>query len=218
MAKTKLELSDADRAALAAAVEAAEAGHAGEIVPFAAAASDAYEAATWRGSSIGAVGASLLGAGACYAAGFWGVPAVWIALPAALGSLLGLWLVRVIPALRRALAGEGLLDREVRQRAAEAFLAEEVFRTRERTGILIFLSLFERQVVILADSGIHQVVAQQEWDGIAHELAAGVGEGRAVPALLRAIERCGALLRERRPASRGDDLNELADGVRVAGS
>ena len=218
MAKTNLELSDADRAALTAAVEAAEAGHAGEIVPFAAGASDAYEAASWRGATIGGVSASLLAAALWYGSGSWGVPAVWIALPAALGALLGLWLVRVIPAWRRALAGEDLLEREVRQRAVEAFLAEEVFRTRDRTGILIFLSLFERRVVILADRGIHEVVTQEEWDGIAHELASGIGAGRAVPALLRAIERCGALLRERRPATRGDDVNELADGVRVTES
>ena len=40
--------------------------------------------------------------------------------------------------------------------AMAAFVEEEVFSTRDRTGILLFLSLFEHRVVVLGDSGINQ--------------------------------------------------------------
>jgi putative membrane protein len=215
MARASFELSESDRAAIGAAVHAAEAGNSGEIVPFLAAASDAYEAAVWRGAVLGAVLCPLAAAAVHHAAGIWGGAVGWMALPPVAGALLGLWAARLSPGLRRALAGQAILEREVRQRAAEAFLAEEVFRTRDRTGILLFLSRFERRVVILADSGIHSAVPQAEWDALADELARGIGAGHAVPALIAAIERCGSLLRERRVQPREGESNELADGLRV---
>jgi putative membrane protein len=87
----------------------------------------------------------------------------------------------------------------------------EVFKTAGRTGILIFLSLFERRVVILADSGIHAAVPPSAWDEIAGRLAASLKRGERGAALVRAIQECGALL-ERPPLSRAaDDANELPD-------
>lgn len=215
MSRASLELGESDRAAIGAAVHAAEEGSSGEIVPFLTAASDAYEAAGWRGAVLGAVVCPLAAAAVHQAAGIWGGAVGWMALPPVAGALLGLWAVRLLPGLRRALAGQAILEREVRQRAAEAFLAEEVFRTRDRTGILLFLSQFERRVVILADSGIRAAVPQAEWDALAGELARGIGAGHAVPALIAAIERCGSLLRERRVERRPGESNELADGLRV---
>ena len=216
--ETKLELNEQERTAIVEAVRAAEAGNDGEIVPYLVAASDRYEAASWRGAVLGAVICSAAAALVHAWAALWGLPAIWIVLPPVAGSLLGLLLVRGAPALRRRLVGEAILEREVRQRAAEAFLAEEVFRTRRRTGILLLISAFERRVVILADSGIHGAVPAAEWEAMASEVASAVRLHGVVAALLPAIARCGELLRERRPIEASDDSNELADGVRVGES
>lgn len=218
MPRATFELSESEREAIRAAVRAAEVGNAGEIVPFVTAASDAYEAALWRGGLVAALVATALAAALHQALGLWGLGLLWIGLPPLGGALAGLWATRAIPGLRRVLAGQALLEREVRQRAAEAFLAEEVFRTRDRTGILIFLSVFERRVVILADSGIHHAVGPQEWDAVAKELARGIGAGRPASALVAAVERCGVLLRERRVEPRPDESNEHDDGVRIDAS
>lgn len=43
---------------------------------------------------------------------------------------------------------------EVRQYAESLFLSRELFATRNRTGILVLVSLFERKVVILPDRGL----------------------------------------------------------------
>ena len=77
--------------------------------------------------------------------------ALWIALPPAAGAALG-WLAALfLPDLRRALVPAEALAARVHQRATQAFVEEDVFRTRDRTGILIFISLFEHRVVVLAD-------------------------------------------------------------------
>ena len=78
----------------------------------------------------------------------------------------GMALTHFVPSVKRLLAGRTLLRKRVSQRAAEAFIAEEVFDTRERTGILLFVSLFERHVLVVGDSGINTHVKQEEWDDV----------------------------------------------------
>ena len=46
------------------------------------------------------------------------------------------------------------MDHTTRQRAENAFLEEEVFNTTQRTGIMIFISFFEHEVIVMADRGI----------------------------------------------------------------
>jgi putative membrane protein len=118
-----------------------------------------------------------------------------------------------LPELRRLVVPSSVLTERVRQRASEAFLAEEVFRTRDRTGILIFLSLFERRVVVRADRGLDDVVTTPEWEEIVDGIAAGMREGRPGPALAEGIRRCASLA-ERVPP-RADDRDELPGQLRM---
>jgi putative membrane protein len=107
----------------------------------------------------------------------------------------------------------GVLAERVRQRASEAFLSEEVFRTRDRTGILVFLSLFEHRVVVRADIGLDGVVAADEWKEIVDGIATGMREGRPGPALAEGIRRCASLAA--RVPSRPDDRDELPGQLRM---
>jgi putative membrane protein len=115
----------------------------------------------------------------------------------------------------RVLVPDEILDQRVLRRAEAAFLHEEVFKTRDRTGILVFLALLEHRALILADSGIHQVVPKEQWQQLASRLAAGIKDGRAKEALIDTIKACGALLVEHRLDIRHDDTNELADRPRI---
>ena len=45
-------------------------------------------------------------------------------------------------------------DEEVQEAVLTAFFKEELYRTRDETGILIFISVFEHKVWVLADRGI----------------------------------------------------------------
>jgi len=202
--------------AVRAAVAEAETRSGGEIVAYVVARSDSYEEASYKAAVGGAV-LSALAAGLAHGLGGlwggWGV--VWITLPALLGAALGWGLGTWWPALGRWLVDPETLELRVARRAAVAFVEEEVFATRERTGILIFLSLFEHRVEVLADAGIHARAEGAVWKSLADELAAGIRAGRAGQALIEAVERCGRLLEEGGVERREDDPDELSDEVRL---
>ena len=213
---TRTLFSDSDLARIREAVDRAEEGTAGEIVPYVVAASDGYEGTVWRGAALGSLLGALAAAILHAAAGAWGLaPVLWIAAPPLLGAAAGYLATSLIPPLRRALLLPDVVDRRVRRRAAVAFLEEEVFRTAERTGILIFLSLFEHRAVVLGDSGINAKVGSAEWQGIVDRLTAGIRGGRPADAMIEAMGECGELLERRGVEIRADDRNELSDELRL---
>lgn len=199
-----------------AAARAAEERTGGEIVAYVVGRSDAYEGGAARAALGGAIFAALAAGLAHSAFGVWGgFGPVWITLPVLAGTLLGWALAAFVPRLAALLTREEAVERRVAGRAAAAFLEEEVFATRDRTGILLFLSLLEHRVVVLADSGIKAKVSNQEWEGIASDLAAGMRRGRAADALIEAIDRSGRLLEAAGIARRSDDVDELPDALRL---
>lgn len=206
---------EAELEAVRAAVTETERKTSGEIVPYVVEESDAYSGSLWKGTALGAFAGPMLAEGIYYLGNFWGglVP-LWIALPAAAGGALGFLLTAYVPAIKRWVAGAEVLDLRTRERAARAFLEQEVFRTRDRTGILIFLSLFEHRVVVLGDSGINQKVEPGQWDGIVQTVVAGIRAGRPGEALVEAIRQCGELLERHGLAIQPDDRNELKDELR----
>ena len=206
--------SPADHAAIEAAVREVEAQSAGEIIPYAVERSDRYARAIWTAATLGALAGSLAAAVIRWSGDFWGGPvALWIALPPATGAALGWLAAFILPALRRLLVPPEVLAERVRQRAAQAFVEEEVFRTRDRSGVLIFLSLFEHRVVVRADRGLDGVVSPREWEEVVEAIAAGMRRGQPGPALADGIRRCAALA-GRLPA-RPDDRDELPGQLRL---
>ncbi|HEV8580765.1 MAG TPA: hypothetical protein VGX68_16995 [Thermoanaerobaculia bacterium] len=207
--------NQADLEAIQSAVREAEARTSGEIVPYVVERSDEYPSAAWKGAALGALLAPLVALAVHLWSSVWGIPlAWWIALPAPVGAAVGYLLTSGLPPVRRWMAGEESLEMRARRRAAVAFLEQEVFRTRDRTGILLFLSLFEQRVVLLADSGIHQKVEEGRWEAITHDVAEGIRSGRPGPALVEAIRACGELLERHGVERRTDDQDELSNELR----
>ena len=206
--------SAAELEAVRAAVAEAESRTSGEIVPYVVEASDAYTSALWKAAALGALAGPLLVQVLYRTTDLWGWNMMfWPAVPAAAGGAAG-WLLALIPTLRRWLAGSDLLDQRTRQRARSAFLEQEVFRTRDRTGILLFLSLFERRVVVMGDAGINQKVEPGRWEGIVGTVIGGIRAGKPGAALATAIRECGELLERHGVARSADDANELPDDLR----
>lgn len=210
----KSRFTPADLEAIRAATGKAEATTGGEIVPFIVARVDDNEESRWRWATLGAVLGAVGAALAHELGGVWGGSGLlWIGAPPLLGAAAGLLLAR-IPTLERLLLDRDAVDRRVRLRAEAAFLEEEVFRTRDRTGILILVAEFEHRAVLLADEGIHRAVPAGHWDQIVADLVEGLRQGQGRAALVAAIERCGDLLATH-VARRNDDTDELADAPRV---
>ena len=95
------------------------------------------------------------------------------------------------------------------------FVEEEVFDTRDRTGILLFVSLFEHRIEVVGDSGINDKVEPAEWVEVVDLVRAGIRRQSLADGLVQAVERCGDLLHRRGVEVRPDDTDELADDVRV---
>jgi len=207
--------SPTDLDAIQSAVGEAEARTSGEIVPYVVEQSDDYPSAAWKGAALGALLAPFVALAVHRWSSVWGIPlAWWMALPAPIGGAVGYLLTALLPSVRRWMTGEHVMEARARVRAAAAFLEQEVFRTRQRTGILLFLSLFERRVVLLADSGIHQKVEEGQWEGITRRLADEIRHGRSGPGLVEAIRACGELLERHGVERQADDQDELSNELR----
>ena len=210
--------TDAEREAIRDAVAAAETRTAGEIVPYVVGRSGTYEVAVWRAASACALMVGALALGVAWAYDGWALTWIYsawaMALVMALGGCLGA-LLSLAPAVRRWLAGPARLDERVHRRAALAFVEEEVFDTRDRTGILLFVSLFEHRIEVVGDTGIDAKVEPGEWEEVVDLIRSGLMRGALADGLITAIEKCGDLLHRRGVANRPDDIDELPDDVRV---
>lgn len=123
------------------------------------------------------------------------------------------YVICYIPTVRRFFAGKGLIEHRVRSRAYEAFLEREVFKTKNRTGVLIFISYLEHRVVVLGDTNINQHVTKQDWDDVVKSIIDGIKNGDIATGIENAIQKCGALLEKSGLAIEKDDTNEISDEI-----
>lgn len=202
-----------DRRAIEEAVRAAEARTGCEIVVTVVRACDGYHHASWKAATCGALAGALATALVTRGLEVWGLGWAWLLLPAPVGAALG-WLAAQAAPLRRALATPEVLARRVTARAAVAFLEAQVFRTTARTGLLLFLARFERQVVLLADEGVRARLPSSELDAIAGSVGARARAEGPGAALLDGVGRCAAVLAAHGFLA-GAASNQLADAVRV---
>jgi putative membrane protein len=218
-----LQLSDADREKVSAAIAAAEAGSSGEIVAVATPISDAYHdvALHWALVPLFAVLAwaawrpTALTWWYDFLFGGWSPDPTQSELLtllmffAALKFTVALLILKWMP-LRLALTPPATKHRRVRRRAIAIFQAAAAGRTAGKTGVLIYLSMAERRAEIVADEAILKLTDEHTWGEAMHALLADVREGRAGDGIVAAIERVGAVLAEHFPRS-ADDRNEIPD-------
>jgi len=116
--------------------------------------------------------------------------------------------VKRLPRLKRLFISKREIDEEVREAAVTAFFKERLYRTRDETGVLIFISVLERKVTILADRGIDAKLPPETWQRIVGDIVAGIKRKRQAEAVCRAVEAVGRLLQEHFPI-KPDDTDEL---------
>jgi putative membrane protein len=121
---------------------------------------------------------------------------------------LGGWLFNRFPLLKHPFISRREINAEVEEAAITAFFRQGLYRTRDANGVLLFISIFEHRVWLLADKGIHAKVPDNEWKSLVDRITQGIFSGRAVGAICDAIEVIGELLQSHYPI-RSDDTNEL---------
>jgi len=210
----RFSTQDLDR--IKAAVHQAESNISGEIVPVFVEKSGVYSVANYRAAVVtGALVFLLVIFFDRYMPALAIYDPLLIFLLVVMFSLIGALISNYVDFIKRIFIPQQHLDRATRQRAETAFLQEEVFNTRHRTGIMIFISFFEREVMVIADRGISKVVEQKEWDKMVHGIIQNIRMGKVVDGIEVAILRCGEILLEKGFLKTADDVNELKDDLRI---
>jgi putative membrane protein len=200
-------LTETEAASVSEHVAQAERGTAGEIVVVLAERSDGYE----RQRTAASFSATLLVALALYT--FVPViPELWV-LCSQVPVMLLFWWLSGLPGVTRMLVPARALHAAVRARAEQSFLEQGVTETRDRSGVLLFLSEAERRVELLADRGIHQRVGAEAWQALVNDVVTAIRSGRAASGITSAVDAIGARLAQHFPPA-PDDTNELPNEPR----
>jgi putative membrane protein len=196
-------LTQAEQDALVHCVKQAEATTSGEIVPVIATMSYEYPRAGLIGGlvfgALGAVGLTLA----------LGREDMWVFLVLFLALFLCFSrLFEAFPALKRPFISKREMREEVAEAAFTAFHAHNLHDTRDKTGIILYVSVFERSVQVLADKGINDQVNPLVWEEVVAMVTQGIRAGKPGEALCAGVTRCGEMLTERFPI-KSDDTDEL---------
>lgn len=100
----------------------------------------------------------------------------------------------------------------IRKLAEQEFVRLGMDKTRDKTGILIYVNLLLRQFYILADSGINEKVEQSRWDNIRNEIQNQFKKGNYTDGIIYGLNEVGKILTEHFPI-KPDDVNELTNKV-----
>lgn len=200
-----MTLSTDDHARISAAIHAAEKRTTGEIV------------CVLSERSVDATGLPILLAAVIALLVPWGL-VHFTALPVAQILLLQaavfivLLLVLSLPAVRTALVPAATRRAIAHRVAMEQFTLRGVSRTKDRTGILIFVSLAEHYARIIADDGIAARVPQADWQQAIEALIGHMRDGRIADGFIVAIDRCADVLATHFPHVDGQ-RDELPDRI-----
>lgn len=141
---------------------------------------------------------------------------LWLPLELPLLAAGVAWLVDRSPQALRRLASPGRRRRQAQEGAHAAFHQEVVYGTRRRTGILVYVSALEDQVVVMADGGIEAAVPQAAFHAVRW------GQDGADPRapgdlqhFVAGLRQLGEALATHVPALEGDNPNELGDAPRI---
>jgi putative membrane protein len=202
-------LGEADQRAVHEALAQAERRTVGEILPVVVGRSDAHPAAEW----LAALSVVLIGSAVLVGLLPWRQPLTVLLSQVGLGAL-GFGLARWLPDFKRMFIREDRATEVAEEQAFQEFYRNGLHRTEAATGVLLFVSLLEHRVVILADDGIDSKVDAEFWADTDDAILDGIRRGSLRDGLIAGIRRAGELLAGQFPWQQGD-RNEIPDRVIV---
>jgi putative membrane protein len=122
------------------------------------------------------------------------------------------FLIHRVPGFARCIPGP-FKRKAVETAAREIFIEEEVFATRERSGVLILVSLFEHAVYVLADKGVQAKAAPEAWAQLGTLLADDFDHKQPGASFFQALSALTEKLKGDFPPS-PENPNELSDHLR----
>ncbi len=204
-------LSKQEQKQVEAAVQAAEKKTAGEIVCLIESASYRYPMANVIGAAVFSLPAALV---LTHLIGGWfwiGHQNMWLFIGLT-GVLFAIFhtVVDRLPSIKRWFIARKEIEEEVEEAAITSFFNHGLYRTRDANGILLFISVFEHKVWVLADHGINAKVKEGQWNDIVTRVTEGIRKGDPAGAICEAVTTIGDILANHFPI-KDDDTDELSN-------
>ena len=221
MRSASKSFADDDKARVVKAVALAESMTSAEIVPVVATASGRYDRSE---DIVGLLVGTILGVVvwllfAAYAppAPDWGLSLSALELPFIIvafvvGFVLGASVASRVGWLRALFTPRSQMRDEVAARARAVFFDSRVHHTEGQTGVLVFVSLYERTAAVIADKAVTEKAGQGTLDDVRDTLVTRLESGELTEALCAAIKTAGERLGAVLPREAGD-VNELPDAL-----
>jgi len=136
----------------------------------------------------------------------------WFVVDPLIAGVLAALISARTPGLRRLLTPAAVRRRQVETAARSAFVEKRIHSTRGRTGILLYISLLERDAAVVVDLGVEPVTTAESWKEAVAGIEQAVRRGEDGAAVARRVEALAAVLA---PVlvHREDDVDELANEV-----
>ena len=97
-------------------------------------------------------------------------------------------------------------------RAKEVFAELEMFKTKDRNAVLLYIATKDQQLAVLGDEGIYQKMGQAFWDSEVKLILSEFKQHHFIDGVCKIIGDVGVALKENFPYE-SDDKNELDDGI-----
>jgi putative membrane protein len=136
----------------------------------------------------------------------------WMPVDVVVAFLAGVFVARHAPPLRRMLLGRRRARAAVEKAARAVFYDRGIARTHKRTGILVFVSTFERNVAVVPDAGVDVALLGDGWTRGIDAIERAVAAGLDFDAFVAALRALAPVLAAAMPHRQGD-TNELPDEV-----
>lgn len=107
---------------------------------------------------------------------------------------------------------ESTLQKDPIERASEVFDQLQIYETDQKNGVLIYIAVEDRSLVILGDSGINDIVGPDFWNTTRDKILNGFTNGNIKQGLIDGIISIGEKMKKYFPYKKGD-ANELSDDI-----
>jgi putative membrane protein len=209
-------LSEHDHARLDQRITEAEKRTSAQIVLAVVKRSDSFAELPWKAFALGVSIAGLVIFILDFLLYYWtSVTIVLIAMAAMLGAGAVFALLTVFaPGFARLFLSAHRAEAEVRQYAESLFLRRELFTTGGRMGVLLLVSLFERQVILLPDKGLNNLLTKEAMRDVIAPMTSSLAKNDIIRALEDGLERLSLILEAAAaPGGQFSRKNELPNEI-----
>jgi uncharacterized membrane protein len=98
------------------------------------------------------------------------------------------------------------------QKAVSVFNKLKMYHTRERNGVLIYVSFSDRKLAIIGDQGVNAVVPSDFWESTKNEMIFRFKRNEFVQGVIDAVTEAGKQLQQYFPVQT-NDKNELSNEI-----